>query len=137
MAKLREAGEDYLEAILVLEDENKEVRSIDVANMLEVSRPSVNKAVGNLKELGMVEQQPYGSIRLTEKGRKRAKLVAKRHKILKYFLMEVLGVDAETAEEDACKMEHVVSEQTIEKLMKYIEKEADGSLEDIHFTKIG
>lgn len=138
MAKLREAGEDYLEAILVLEDENREVRSIDVANMLEVSRPSVNKAVGVLKDLGMVDQQPYGSIRLTEKGRKRAKLVARRHQTLKYFLIEVLGVTPDVAEEDACKMEHVVSDETMERLIEHLKEEVDDfTRSDIRQTQIG
>lgn len=118
---LREAGENYLEAILSLENESKDVRSIDVARQLEVSRPSVNKALGVLKEMGMVEQQPYGAIRLTDKGRLRAIEVTSRHRTLKSFLINVLGVEAETADEDACKMEHVVSKETMRKLTDYLE----------------
>lgn len=119
---LREAGENYLEAILKLEDETRHVRSIDVARELEVSRPSVNKALGVLKKAGMVEQQPYGSIRLTELGRKTASEVTRRHKILKGFLINVLGVDPQTADSDACRMEHVVSEQTMAKLTDHFER---------------
>ncbi|MFV0401667.1 MAG: metal-dependent transcriptional regulator [Oscillospiraceae bacterium] len=118
---LREAGENYLEAILSLENESKDVRSIDVARQLEVSRPSVNKALGVLKEMGMVEQQPYGAIRLTDKGRLRAIEVTSRHRTLKSFLINVLGVEVETADEDACKMEHVVSKETMRKLTDYLE----------------
>ena len=113
---LREAGEDYLEAILQLEDGNGNVRSIDVATRLGVSRPSVNKALGVLKKAGMVEQQPYGSISLTQQGRTHAQDVARRHETLKAFLICVLGVDEEIADADACKMEHVVSIQTMSKL---------------------
>lgn len=119
---LREAGENYLEAILRLEDENQHVRSIDVANTLGVSRPSVNKALGVLKKAGMVDQQPYGRISLTEMGREKAGEVLHRHITLRAFLTKILGVDAETADEDACRMEHVISEETMDKLIAYLEK---------------
>lgn len=118
---LREASENYLEAILKLEDSAKSVRSIDVASELQVSRPSVNKALGVLKKAGMVEQQPYGRISLTDEGRARAAEVTRRHTVLKGFLVDVLGVDGETADFDACKMEHVISEQTMKKLADYFE----------------
>jgi len=118
---LREASENYLEAILKLEDENRHVRSIDVAGELGVSRPSVNKAIGVLKKMGMVEQQPYGRISLTEEGRRQANEIMLRHVTLKKFLTFVLGVDDATADVDACKMEHVVSEQTMRNLTAYIE----------------
>lgn len=117
---LREAGEDYLEAILSLEDEKGETRSIDVANALNVSRPSVNKAIGVLKDLGMVEQEPYGAIKLTTLGRNRAEEVENRHNILNNFLVRVLGVTPETADADACKIEHVISAETMDKLIKYM-----------------
>lgn len=118
---LREAGEDYLEAILKLEDESSLVRSIDVATELGVSRPSVNKAVGVLKKAGMVEQKPYGRIHLTELGRAQAIEVTNRHQTLKDFLIKLLGVDPAVADSDACKMEHVVSGETMTKLIKYVE----------------
>ena len=117
--RLREAGEDYLEAILKLEDAHGHARSIDVASQLGVSRPSVNKALGVLKKAGMVEQQPYGSISLTPTGREHAVDVTKRHEMLRTFLIRVLGVDEETADTDACKMEHVISPQTMTKLTNY------------------
>ena len=119
---LREASENYLEAILKLEDENHHVRSIDVASDLNVSRPSVNKALGVLKKAGMVEQQPYGHISLTPLGRVKAKEVMRRHQVLKGFLINVLGVDPETADVDACRMEHVVSEQTMEGLTNLFDR---------------
>lgn len=119
---LREASENYLEAILKLEELSGPVRSIDVANELGVSRPSVNKAISVLKKAGMVEQQPYGRISLTETGRVQAAAVQKRHKTLKRFLVRILGVEEAVADVDACRMEHVVSEQTMERLTSYIEK---------------
>jgi Mn-dependent DtxR family transcriptional regulator len=119
---LREAGENYLETILSLEGENGDVRSVDVANSLGVSRPSVNKALRTLKEFGYVEQQPYGRIRLTGMGRSHAEAVTDRHRVLKRFLTQVLGVDADTADEDACRMEHIVSMETMAKLSAYTEK---------------
>ena len=118
---LREASENYLEAILKLEDENHQVRSIDVARELDVSRPSVNKAIGVLKKAGMVDQQPYGHISLTTQGRLHAAAVLHRHNTLKKFLTDILLVDAAAADDDACKMEHVVSEETMTKLTAYIE----------------
>jgi Mn-dependent DtxR family transcriptional regulator len=120
---LREAGEDYLEAILKLEDTEQNVRSIDVAAELGVSRPSVNKALGVLKKAGMVDQQPYGRISLTSLGREKAHSVTARHEILRSFLVDVLGVDPVTADADACRMEHVVSEETMEKLVGHFGRE--------------
>ena len=119
---LREAGENYLETILSLEDDKGDVRSVDVANALGVSRPSVNKALGVLKSMGFVEQQPYGRIRLTAEGRARAQAVLCRHETLRSFLVNVLNVDIETANEDACRMEHVISQQTMARLTEYIAK---------------
>lgn len=119
---LREASENYLEVIYRLEERSGPVRSIDVANTLGVSRPSVNKAVSVLKKAGMVEQQPYGRISLTPQGREQAKAVDLRHRTLKRFLTRILGVEESTAEVDACRMEHVVSPETMRRLTAYIQK---------------
>lgn len=118
---LREASENYLEAILKLEEMSGPVRSIDVANLLGVSRPSVNKAVSVLKKAGMVEQQPYGRISLTPLGREQARAVDFRHQTLKRFLTKILGVEESVAEEDACRMEHVISPETMNRLTDYIQ----------------
>lgn len=120
--QLREAGENYLEAILELQEQGQGTRSIDVAKRLGVSRPSVNKALGILKDAGMVEQQPYGLITLTETGRKRAEEVSRRHIIIKRFLTEVLSVDKDTSDIDACRMEHVISNKTMTALVEFLEK---------------
>lgn len=118
--EIQTSGENYLEVIFELEQSNDKVRSIDIANKLKVSRPSVNKAMGILRELKMIIKRPYGDITLTEKGREIAKEIYNRHTVIRTFLIDVLGVDKNIAEKDACQMEHVVSKQTMEKLTEYI-----------------
>ena len=97
------------------------MRSIDVARALNVSRASVNKSLGGLKQDGYIEQEPYGTIYLTDRGFEVAKETRKRHNALRKFLTKVLNVSYETADIDACEMEHAISEETAEKLYKYLE----------------
>ncbi len=113
--------EDYLEKIYDLSLVNEKVRSIDVARALKVSRASVNKSLGGLKQDGYIEQEPYGTIFLTDRGFEVAKETRKRHNALRKFLTKVLNVSYETADVDACEMEHAISEETAEKLYKYLE----------------
>ena len=120
--KISASSQDYLEALLVLSGNGGSVRSVDVAKRLNVSRASVNKAVGILKDLGLVNQERYGEIELTPEGKKAARAVLEKHNTLKYFLKEVLGVSEENAENDACGMEHVISIETLEKLQDYLQK---------------
>ena len=120
--KLSPSSEDYLEAIHQLLKEESHVHSVQVAQRLKVSKPSVNKAVNVLKEAGLVEQEPYGTIWLTDEGQKLAQQIAYRHNVLKTFLTDILGVDPETAEEDACRMEHAISNETLEKWSEYMNK---------------
>ena len=122
MGQLHKSGEDYLEAILFIEEQKGRVKSIDIANALGVSKPSVNKALTILQEMGYVSKPNYGEVTITEEGRKRAKLVAEKHVALTKLLTDVLGVSAETAEKDACKIEHDISEETTEKLIQYLDK---------------
>lgn len=117
---LGQSGEDYLETVLELEQLHGVVRSIDIAKKLGVSRPSVNKAINNLKEAGMVTQQSYGDIRLTDLGRKTAKDIIYRHTLIKKFLTNVLGLSPHIAEIDACKIEHILSPETIESLERFV-----------------
>jgi Mn-dependent DtxR family transcriptional regulator len=105
----------------MLEDADRNVRSIDVATEMGVSRPSVNKAIGVLKKAGMVEQKPYGRIHLTQIGREKATEVTRRHRVLKAFLTDILGVEPIKADSDACRMEHVVSDETMDRLVDYLE----------------
>lgn len=112
--------EDYLERIYDLSLIDEHVRSIDVARALNVSRASVNKSLGGLKDEGYIEQEPYGTITLTKKGRAIAKEVRTRHNALRAFLTEVLKVDYETADIDACEMEHAISKHTADRLYAYL-----------------
>ncbi len=114
------SSQDYLEAILLLSDSGSGVRSIDVAKSQNVSRASVNKALGVLKEKGLIEQQKYGTVSLTEEGFKVANSVMQRHVALRGFLKTVLGVGDETAEKDACRMEHAISRETLDKLEQFM-----------------
>lgn len=115
--------EDYLEAVLMLSQSNSEVRLTDIAAMLNVSKPSANRAVNTLKQNGFLSHETYGAITLTPEGETYAASVLHRHKLLKHFLNDTLGVNEATAEEDACKMEHVMSAETIEKLYDYLERQ--------------
>lgn len=120
--KVTESHEDYLEAIVMLGGTDKiSVRPVDVANKLGVSKASVNKAVSVLKEAGMLDQPYYGDITLTKKGYKYGSEVFARHKTLTRFLIAI-GVDEETADEEACMIEHDISEQTYQKWASYVEK---------------
>lgn len=120
--KIQESGENYLETILELEQKNGVVRSIDVANALGFSKPSVSRAMHVLKQAGYINQESYGTISLTDKGRARASEVAQRHKLLTRFFVEELLLDPVLAEQDACRMEHVISIETMEKLQSVFEK---------------
>lgn len=116
-AGITPAKENYLKAILELSD-SEETHSTDIANALGVSRASVSRMMGILKEDGYVAKEKYGAITLTERGRKAAAYVRKRHRLLKSFLADVLGVEDAVATEDACRMEHVISFETVEKLSR-------------------
>jgi Mn-dependent DtxR family transcriptional regulator len=118
--KLTPANEDYLEAIYELGGPTGAVRSVDLANKLEVSKASVNNAVGNLKNAGLVEQPYYGDITLTEKGAEYAAGILERHHVLYHFLLDVLGVEPETAAQEACLMEHAISDDTLERLTGHL-----------------
>ena len=119
---IKESGENYLEAILVLKNKKGNVRSIDIAHELMVSKPSVSVAMKHFRENGYIVVETDGSISLTEKGQAVATRVYERHQIITKALM-ALGVDEITAIEDACKIEHDISETTFEKLKEFTEKQ--------------
>ena len=121
MPSISASVQDYLEAISALSGEERMVRSIDIANRLCISRASVSRAVGVLKELQLVQQERYGGLSLTEKGQSEAGRVIERHTLLKSFLVETLLVSPETADQDACKMEHTISDETFVKLQKFMQ----------------
>lgn len=124
---LTRAGEDYLESIYRLSLDSGEpdgsVRSVDVADQLEVSKASVNKALNQLKDMGMVTQSRYGRVTLTSEGEKYAKIVWRSHRALRAFLRTDLGVEPETADEEACLMEHALSADTMTRLIDYLQKQ--------------
>jgi len=119
-AHFSESLEDYLEAIFILGGSN--VRSIDIANRLNVSRASVNKAVNTLIDNFMVRKQPYGDISLTEYGLEVSQKVENKHQILRKFLIDVLGVEETVANNEACAIEHNISDDTASKIEALINK---------------
>jgi len=119
---LSPSNEDYLEAIYDLSQERVPVRSIDVSNRLNVSRASVNKAAGLLQDSGLLSKHPYGSITLTDKGESIAARVRQCHTTIRTFLQTFLDVPEETAEEEACKIEHAISDQTLDRFIDFVEK---------------
>ena len=118
--KLLESGQMYLETIYVLSKEKSAVHSIDVSEHMGYSKPSVSRAIGILKNGGYVEMAEDGSLTLTEAGLSVAEKIYERHTILTEFLVR-LGVDRETAAEDACKMEHDISDVSLQALKTFIE----------------
>ena len=117
--ELAESGEMYLETIYVLTRKSTSVRSVDVAESMGYSKPSVSRAIGILKAGEYITVDRSGFITLTEKGTKTAESLYERHTILTNMLVS-LGVDPETATEDACKIEHVISSESFEAIKKYI-----------------
>jgi Mn-dependent DtxR family transcriptional regulator len=115
---MQESGEMYLETILVLSKKGAPVRSLDVANHLGFSKPSVSRAMGILKSGDYIKIDDQGYITLTPEGSKIAKKIYERHIVISELLME-LGVDMKTAEEDACRIEHVISDKTFKALKKH------------------
>lgn len=133
--KLSSSMQDYLEAILELEESENQVRVTDIANRLKIAKASVNQTIGKLKETGLIRQQAYGPVELTDRGRELAGKVVQRHRKLRKFLVEVLGVDQQTAEQDACLMEHAVSPQTMDRLTDFLS--SNGYLNDGRNTGSG
>lgn len=118
---LSESLEDYLEAIFNLSKDSKIARSKDIATSLGVSRASVTGALRVLKDKGLANYKPYNYVTLTETGWETAAQVAKKHKILKLFFIDVLGIEPNTAQEAACKTEHSLGPEIIAKLLCFIE----------------
>lgn len=122
MKDLRESGENYLEVILEIEREGGAVRSVEIARRVGVSRASVSKALVVLREKGYVEHAYYSEVVLTEAGHRRAAEVRARHELLCRFLRDGLGVPEETAAHDACRIEHVVSEELLRHIDEWMKK---------------
>ena len=118
--KIKESAENYLETIFIIKNKKGFVRSIDVANHLGFSKPSVSVAMKSFREEGFITVDTDGSIELTPKGMSIAEEMYERHTIIAGFLQNI-GVDEETALEDSCKIEHVISKQSFEKIKEYLE----------------
>lgn len=115
---LQESGEMYLETILILSKKNPNVRAIDIGEYMGYSKPSVSRAMSILKSGGYVSVDPVGHITLTDSGLEIAEKIYERHTMLTKFLTR-LGVDEKTASEDACKIEHVISDESFEAIKKH------------------
>ena len=117
--KIQESAEDYLEAILIVREKKGSVRSIDVAHQLNFSKPSVSRAMSLLRENGYVKMDQDGQLTLTSAGREIAERIYERHRLLTQWLT-ALGVDPEVAAEDACRIEHDISDETFTRLKEHI-----------------
>lgn len=116
-----ESGEDYLETILLLHKKTGYVRSVDIAAELGYSKPSISRAVGILKNDGYITVERGGQILLTDEGKAKAEEVYGRHVMLYEFLNKILGVSEENSERDACRIEHILSDETCGRLRDFIE----------------
>ena len=117
---IQESGEMYLESIYVLSQRLTHVRAIDVGEYMGYSKPSVSRAMGLLKSGGYIAVAPDGSITLTDSGYETAEKIFARHTLITQLLVS-LGVDESVASDDACKMEHVISDQTFDAIKKYVD----------------
>ena len=120
--KIQESGENYLETILILQNENGCVRSIDVANQLDFTKASVSRAMSILKEAGYITMEQNGNLVLTEAGNKKANAVFERHTLIAQFLEMTLGVSSDIALQDSCRIEHIISEESFERIKQYTQK---------------
>ena len=119
MPKIYESGENYLETILILKEKGTDVRSIDIVREMDLSKPSVSRAMGILKSGGFIEIDVDGYITLTADGLEVAERIYERHRVLTDWLIGI-GVEPKTAAEDACKLEHDISAEAFEKLKEHI-----------------
>ena len=121
MKKSHESAEDYLETILILREKNGNIRSIDIVNKMNYSKPSISIAMKKLKSEDLVEMDLNGYITLTPRGEEIAKRIYSRHKLLEKCLIAI-GVDPDTAEEEACRIEHVIDDDTYHKINEFYKK---------------
>ncbi|ERJ01251.1 MULTISPECIES: metal-dependent transcriptional regulator [Eubacteriales] len=121
--KLQESGENYLETILLLRQRQGHVRSIDVATELGFSKPSISRAIGILKSAGYVQVGEGGNILLTESGQQKAEAVYERHRLISRYLVLTLGVPAEIADADACRIEHIISQESFDQIKAFVARQ--------------
>lgn len=124
-----ESRENYLETIFILHKRNGKVRAIDIAKELGFSKPSVSRAVGLLKSDNYINIHEDGSIVLNKIGLEKAKIIYEKHQIITQFYIEILGVSSEVAEKDACKMEHIISDELFDAMKNFLNKNKTKSSE--------
>ena len=122
---ISKASEEYLKTMYVLKKQNGKIRVTDVANKMNCTKPSVNKAIYNLKDNGMLEYESYGEIELTKDGENLAKKILEAYDIVYLFLKDVLNLDTETAKDEAEKLKSSITDETVNKLAKYVHKVLD------------
>ena len=114
--------EEYLKTIYILSKTEKEIRVTDIAKKLEITKPSVNRAIKSLKNLNLLNYETYGNINLTKEGEKVSQEIIKKEDLLKLFLINVLGVEKDKATKEANAMKHALSEETEQKMEEYVNK---------------
>lgn len=119
---LTSSQEEYLKTIYILSKTEKEIRVTDIAKKLEITKPSVNRAIKNLKDINLLNYETYGEIKLTQEGEKIAQEILKREDVMKLFLSKILDIEEKQAETEAIAMKHAISRKTEEKLEKFINK---------------
>lgn len=117
---ITKATEEYLKTMYILKKQNKNIRVTDIANKMQCTKPSVNKALHNLKNNGLINYEIYGTIELTQDGEKLAKKVLEAYDIVYLFLKEVLNIEEEKAHNEAEKIKSIIEDETLNKLAKYV-----------------
>lgn len=118
---MNESMEMYLETIFILENNHGHAHSAEIAKKLGVTKPSVSKAMKSLKERGLIDKEPYGTVTLTDKGRNYADQMYTNHKLIANYLEHSLGLESDEAGKNACRMEHILTDQMIIAIKKYME----------------
>ena len=119
---LTNSQEEYIKTIYILSKTEKEIRVTDIAKKLDITKPSVNRAIKNLKDIRLLNYETYGEIQLTEEGEKIAQEILKREDVMKLFLSKILDIEEKQAETEAISMKHAISRETEEKLEQFINK---------------
>ncbi|MDD2568482.1 MAG: metal-dependent transcriptional regulator [Clostridia bacterium] len=119
---MQESGENYLETILIMQNKYGFVRAIDIANELGYTKPSISRAMSILKKDEYINIAHSGNITLTKTGLALANSIYERHKYLSRFLIKTLGLDPKTADNDACRIEHIISQKAMDKIKEYVDK---------------
>jgi DtxR family transcriptional regulator, Mn-dependent transcriptional regulator len=120
---ISESNEMYLETIYILEDVHGHAHIADIAQRLGVTKPSVSKAMEQLKKEDLISQESYGPVNLTQKGKAISKEIYKKHHLITHYLKQSLNLDYDEASENACRMEHVITDVMLEAIEKYLERE--------------